>query len=39
MCEHVWGAWSTEQRPINNETDPVYCFVRRCYCCGREEYM
>ena len=33
-CEHVWGAWSTEERLMQvGEMDTIFVMVRRCYVC------
>jgi len=41
-CEHVWTAWTTEERSLGHAADVTYIMVRRCVRCtladeGRDE--
>lgn len=39
-CVHVWGAWSTEARPLysNAPGDVIYILVRKCFVCGQTDF-
>ena len=42
-CRHVWPAWSTAARDLaalpGEAAAVVYAFERRCYVCGRVEWV